>query len=96
MPALQHSGCLGLAYRNCYRDAQVVRLPTPEELAQACTDGMRFGLAAVEGKRFHAPPHPEAYPHLAWALGRHAADSFQAYAAAHAALARLPIELAAL
>jgi hypothetical protein len=92
-PVLRHSGCLALAYRNCYREARVLRLPTPEELARVSTDGLLVGLAAVEGKRFHAPPHPEAYPHVAWALGRHGSSSRAAYAAARAVLARLPIEL---
>jgi biotin carboxylase len=94
IPVLRHSGCMGLAYRNCYREARVVRLPTRADLICAGAKGLQIGLAAVEGKRFHAPPHPEAYPHLAWALGRHASSSRKAYAAARAVLARLPIELA--
>jgi biotin carboxylase len=93
LPELQHCGCLALAYRNCYRDARVVSLPSAEELARVNADGLLLGLAAVEGKRFHAPPHPDAYPHVAWALGRHGSSSRAAYAAARAALARLPIEL---
>jgi hypothetical protein len=92
-PVLRHSGCLGLAYRNCYREARVVRLPNRTELTSACAEGLQIGLAAAEGKRFHAPPHPEVYPHVAWALGRHASSSGKAYAAARAALDRLPIEL---
>lgn len=93
VPVMRHSGCIGLAYRNCYQDARVVRLPTCEELARASTDGLLIGLAAVMGKHYHAPPHPEAYPHVAWALGRHADSSKKAYTSARAALARLPIEL---
>ena len=96
LPMLRHSGCLGLAYRNCFREAQVVRLPTCADLIRAGNEGLLLGLAAVEGKRFHAPPHPEAYPHVAWALGRHDGSSRAAYTAARAALARLPIELAEL
>jgi hypothetical protein len=95
-PVLRQSGCLGLAYRNCYREAWVVRLPTCADLRCAGEESLLMGLAAVEGKRFHAPPHPEAYPHVAWALGRHAGSSREAYAIARAALARLPIELAEL
>jgi hypothetical protein len=94
IPMLRHSGYLGLAYRNCYRDARVVRLPTRAEVNRAGAEGLQIGLAAVEGKCFHAPPHPEAYPHVAWALGRDPSSSEKAYAAARAALARLPIELA--
>ena len=94
VPALRRSGCLGLAYRNCYREARVVRLPSCAELSCASSQGFLIGLAAVQGKHYHAPPHPEAYPHLAWALGSHADSSRKAYAAAHAALSRLPIELA--
>jgi hypothetical protein len=96
VPVIRHTGFLGLAYWNCYREAQVVRLPTCEELAGLGAEGLPVGLAAVEGKRYHAPPHPKAYPHVAWALGSHASSSRKTYAVARAALARLAMELAEL
>jgi hypothetical protein len=86
-------GSVALAYRNCYREAVVRRLPCPEELRELETDGVRvrFGLATEEGRCFHAPPHPEAYPHLAWALALHPTSSRAAYDAARAGLGRLGI-----
>jgi len=68
-----------LAYRSCYYDGVVEDLPTREELAQLEQDELRLGLATHIGARFYAPPNPETYPHVAWALATHPTSSHAAY-----------------
>lgn len=82
-----------LAYRCCYRDAVVQRLPAADKLQQSGRDGLRIGLAAEVGRRFFSPPHPEAYPHLAWALAAHETSSRAAYKAAREAVGALDFVL---
>ena len=80
-----------LAYRPCYENAMIDRLPTRAELARLRTDELHFGLSTNRGARFVAPPHPEAYPHVVWALATHPSSSRAAYLTATRALARLEI-----
>ena len=82
-----------LAYRPCYDDAIVERLPTRESLRNLSTDQVRLGLATNRGARFVAPPNPEAYPHVAWALATHPSSSRAANEMAQKALAGLAISI---
>ncbi|HUV08409.1 MAG TPA: ATP-grasp domain-containing protein [Spirochaetia bacterium] len=87
--------CAALAYRNCYTDSVVEKLPGPAELGRARGSSavVRIGLAAEPGGRFYAPPHPDAYPHVAWALATHTASSRAAYKAARLAVERLDFSM---
>jgi len=82
-----------LAYRSCYYDGIVEDLPTHEELAQLEHDGLRLGLATHQGARFVAPPNPECYPHVAWALATHSTSSHAAYEIARQAVDGLDISI---
>jgi len=79
-----------LAYASCYDDAIVERVPTAEELAALANGRVTIGLATYANARFHAPPHPDVAPHLAYALAEHPTSSRAAFAAAHAAVGRVP------
>lgn len=69
-----------VAYQCSYADEMVTRVPSDAELAVfAAQHGMQVGLAVHAGQRIHAPPHPDATPHLAWALATHATSSRAAY-----------------
>ncbi len=86
-----------LAYACTYADRIVTRVPTAEEIARVEQDhGVRCGLAVHVGDRTYAPPHPDATPHLAYALGVDAHSSRAAYARARAAVDALSFELAPL
>ncbi|MFH1382395.1 MAG: ATP-grasp domain-containing protein [Chloroflexota bacterium] len=80
-----------LAYRSYYYDGFVEELPTRDELAQLERDGLRFGLSTHNGARFIAPPSPDVYPHVAWALANHPASSHAAYDIARRAVDGLDI-----
>ncbi len=82
-----------VAYRSCYYDGIVEDLPTREELAHLEGDGLRLGLATHKGARFVAPPHPEAYPHVAWALTTHPTSSHAAYEIARQAVDGIDISV---
>lgn len=82
-----------LAYRPCYYDGIIEDLPTREELARLGHDQLKLGLATHEGARFVAPPNPEAYPHVAWALATHPSSSHIAYEIARQAVDGLDISI---
>jgi biotin carboxylase len=83
--------CAAIAYRPCYHDGIVEDLPTREELAQLEDAALRFGLSTHKGARFVAPPNPNAYPHVAWALARHPTSSHTAYELARRAVDQLEV-----
>jgi hypothetical protein len=87
------SRCAALAYRPCYYDGIVEQLPTREYLRSLSTAGLRLGLATNRGARFVAPPNPETYPHVAWALATHPTSSRRANDIARNALAGLEISI---
>jgi len=87
------SRCAALAYRSCYYDGIVEQLPTREHLRKLSTDGLRLGLATNRGARFVAPPNPETYPHVAWALATHPSSSRAANEVARQALSGLDISI---
>lgn len=72
-----------VAYQCSYADEVVTSVPSEAELtALATRHGMQVGLAVHAGQRLHAPPHPDATPHVAWALATHATSSRAAFARA--------------
>lgn len=82
-----------LAYACCYEDRVVARVPSAEELAEvARRHAVATGLAVHAGDRLHAPPHPDATPHVAYALATDAHSSRAAYARARAAVDELRFE----
>ncbi len=87
------SRCAALAYRPCYFDGIVEQLPTREYMSSLSRAGLRLGLATNRGARFVAPPNPEAYPHVAWALATHLTSSRAANEIAREALAGLDISI---
>jgi len=82
-----------LAYRCCYYDGLVEELPSREEMTKLERDGIKFGLSTNLGARCLAPPHPEVYPHVAWALATHPASSRAAYEIARRALDELKVSI---
>lgn len=82
-----------LAYRPCYYDGVVEDLPTREELERLAGDGLHIELATHIGARYYAPPNPETYPHVAWALAVHPTSSHAAYETARQALDGLNITI---
>ncbi len=82
-----------LAYRCCYYDGLVDDLPNREELERLGRDGLKFGLSTNKGARFFAPPHPEVYPHVAWALATHPGSSRSAYEIARQALEEFKVSI---
>ncbi|MBI4304442.1 MAG: ATP-grasp domain-containing protein, partial [Chloroflexi bacterium] len=82
-----------LAYRSCYYDGIVEELPTRDELSQLEREDLRLGLATHQGARFVAPPNPEVYPHVAWALATHPTSSHLAYEIARQAVDSLNISI---
>ena len=83
-----------LAYACCYDDRIVARVPTQREIeAVSASHHVSMGLAVFEGDRVYAPPHPDATPHLAYALATDARSSAAAYARARAAVDELVFEL---
>ena len=68
-------------------------MPTREELERLAGDGLRIELATHIGARYYAPPNPETYPHVAWALAVHPASSHAAWETARQALDGLDITI---
>lgn len=86
-PVLPARGFHVLAYRNWLAGGRVAEVPDRDVLRSV---GLRTGLAVGVGTDLRAAPHPETYPHLAWALAHDLADPGSAYERARAALATLP------
>jgi hypothetical protein len=86
-----------LAYACCYEDRVVARVPTAPEVARVEQEHrVQCGLAVHAGDRTYAPPHPDATPHLAFALATDARSSRVAYARARKAVDALKFDLAPL
>ncbi len=83
-----------LAYQSTYGDGIIRRLPSRVEMAAIERGGVQVGTAVHEGERAHAPPHPDATPHLGWALATHPTSSRAAYERAREAVDRLRFEIA--
>jgi biotin carboxylase len=86
-----------VAYACCYENGIVARVPDDEEIARVEREhGVRCGMAVDEGDRTFAPPHPDATPHLAFALATDGRSSRVAYSRARAAVDALRFEIAPL
>jgi hypothetical protein len=85
------SRCAALAYRSCFYDGIVEEIPSKEDLRQMSNADITLGLASNRGARFVAPPNPEVYPHVAWALATHPTSSRAANHKAREVLERLNI-----
>jgi hypothetical protein len=82
-----------VAYLSSYEDGVVRALPSSDALAAIEARGFRAGLAVHEEERIFAPPHPDATPHLAWALATDPRSSFAAFARARDAVRGLRFTL---
>lgn len=84
-----------VAYSACYEDRVVTSIPEPDVVARVERElGVQAGTCVWPGDRMVAPPDPDASPHLAWVLARHATSSRAAYEIARRGLASLPVVLA--
>ncbi|MBI2847865.1 MAG: ATP-grasp domain-containing protein [Chloroflexi bacterium] len=94
-PALLHtSDCFAaVAYRNCYEDCIIEKMPAPDEMEKLQSAGLRYGMVAQEGMRFYAPPHIDVHPHVAWALAKDKISSRIAYDRALQNIDRLRISV---
>ncbi len=75
-----------LAYACGFREGIVRRVPAAAEREAARGGCVEVQAAVEEGTRMFAPPHPDVFPHLAWALASHPAGSRAAYAEARRAV----------
>jgi biotin carboxylase len=82
-----------LAFRCSFVDGRVVAIPADAEIAALRAAGLDAGVSVTRGSRLFAPPHPEAYPHLAWAIATDSGSSEAAYAKAARAVADLSFEI---
>ena len=78
-----------VAYLSTYDDGFVRSVPSDEDLASIEREGFRAGLAVHAGERTYAPPHPDATPHLAWALATDPRSSVAAFERARKAVRTL-------
>jgi biotin carboxylase len=92
-PDAAHGPRCALAYRSSFVEGVVARVPCPEEVAAVESSGVEVGISAWVGSRMHAPPHPETFPHMAFALATHPSSSRAAYERAREAVLRLPFEV---
>jgi dimethylhistidine N-methyltransferase len=85
-----------LAYACSFEEGVVAAVPDDAELARraAAAEGAELGRCVKVGDEMHAPPHPETFPHLAFAIAPHPASSRAAHARARALVAALPFPLA--
>ncbi|MFN0010000.1 MAG: acetyl-CoA carboxylase biotin carboxylase subunit family protein [Planctomycetota bacterium] len=82
-----------VAYRSSYADGIIASLPSAAQMSELEREGVMAGSAVHVGEHLHAPPHPDASPHLGWALARHPSSSRAAYERARAAVDRLRFEI---
>jgi biotin carboxylase len=83
-----------VAYRMSFVDGSVARVPGPEAVARLAREGIEAGVSVNPGTRLFAPPNPEAYPHLAWAIATDPRSSKTAYARAARAVSELDFGIA--
>lgn len=82
-----------VAYRCSYVDGVVTATPPPSALAALAREGFEAGVCVAPGERLYAPPHPEAFPHLAWVLASDIASSRAAYDRARERVDALDFEI---
>jgi len=91
--AFRKDVCVAVAYRTYYQDGIVEKLP--EELTSGSLEyeDFTYGTMCKVGTRLYKPPHPDAFPHLAWVKTIHPESSRAAYALARAAVDKLDISV---
>ncbi len=82
-----------VAYASCLEHAQVTRVPGSREIREAERTAARVAVVVAPGARIWQLGHPQARPHLAWALATDRRSSRAAYQAARAAVDRLRFDL---
>lgn len=75
-----------LAYACRFTGGVVTRVPDDAQLEAARAGCLDVRATVAAGTRLHAPPHPDVFPHLAYALATDSRGSRAAYAAARAAV----------
>ncbi len=80
----QPAGHHAIAYKCWYQGGQVRSLPEPDGAV----------VLVTQGQMLHKPPHPDIWPHLAYALASHPTSSRAAYAAARERVDSLQFEIA--
>lgn len=80
-----------LAYRCWFAAGTVRAVPAAADLIG--DDAVRLGLCVGVGTAMHAPPHPDTFPHLAWALAQHPTSARIAYTRARTAADALAFDI---
>jgi hypothetical protein len=78
-PPVRCSAHASLAYQFCFVPGRVSELPTKSEIAELAERGIRAGVTVRVGDEWHVAPHPDAFPHVAWALASHPSSSTRAH-----------------
>lgn len=79
-----------LAYACSFVEGKVERVPVADEVAALGADA---AVAVKVGDAMHAPPHPDTFPHVAWALNSHPTSSRAAFSDARARVAQLRVAI---
>lgn len=82
-----------VAYRCCYDDAIIDKLPDRSELRSLEDRGLACGTVYDLGARVYKPPHRDAHPHLAWVMATHPASGHAAYQLARHAVDRIAVSV---
>jgi biotin carboxylase len=80
-----------LAYASSFTEGTVASVPSAAEVGAL---GVEAAVCVRVGEAMHAPPHPETFPHLAYALASDAASSRNAFADARERVGRLRFRIA--
>jgi predicted ATP-grasp superfamily ATP-dependent carboligase len=78
------NGFYAVAYQCWYTGGTVLKVPASDQAT----------VLVKPGQYLNAPPHPEMWPHLAYALASHPTSSQEAYKLARAMVDRLQFEIA--
>jgi predicted ATP-grasp superfamily ATP-dependent carboligase len=78
-----------VAYINCYSEGTVTSTPPKEILDALQSETLRVNVVVTPDKKMHAPPHPDAFPHLAYVLAKHPYSSRSAFVEARGAVRQL-------
>lgn len=79
-----------LAYACSFVEGRVERVPSAAEVAALGADA---AVCVKVGDAMHAPPHPDTFPHVAWALDSHPTSSRAAFAEARERVSRLRVAM---
>lgn len=82
-----------LAYQCGFVGGTVSAVPGERELAALASRGIRAAATVRVGDPWHVAPHPEAFPHLAWALASDPSSSTRAFELARRAADELQVRI---